>query len=220
MALTNTNQPPARIGPAGTSGTINNYHYKTNISTTLLLNGKPTQKSEKTNSHKNLSYQLNSAPITNQQSILKYMYHTSTESVSFQTTEKINQRVAAPLPETSGMHSDTTHHLKLERPSLTNYKNLVNATDIKKTKVPTRFVKHSKSSTQPVITKFLTKTPRATAKDLQTEPIQFKGRPQQADQPLPFPLEDSYPIGSKPCGSNDDRGPQDRKPTKGHCYLL
>jgi hypothetical protein len=214
MTPTNANKPPARKGPAGTSGTMNSYQHKTNVrSTTLLLKEKTTQKSENTNSHKNLSYQLHSAPVNNQQSILKYMYHTSPELAPFQTTEKINQRGAAPLSEKSGMQGEATDHLKLERPSLTNYNNLVNATDFKKTNVPTRFVKPSKSSTQPVITKFLTKTLSTMAKDLPTDSTQVKGRPRQVDQPFPLPLEDSYPIGSKPCESNDDRGPQDRKPT-------
>jgi hypothetical protein len=150
------------------------------------------------------------------------MYHNSApnETVSFQTTKKIKQSGAAPLPEESGTPGDATYHLKFARPSLTNNENLVNATNLKKLNIPTRFVKHSKSSTQPLITKFLTKTPSATDKDLLTEPSQFKGRSQQADQPFPLPLEDSYPFGSKSCGSNDDWGSQDRKPTKGHCYFF
>jgi hypothetical protein len=47
MTPTNTNQPPARKGPAGTPGTINDYNHQPNLmSTTLLLNEKPSQKSE------------------------------------------------------------------------------------------------------------------------------------------------------------------------------
>jgi hypothetical protein len=168
MTPTNFNQPPARKGPAGIPWTMNDYNPQTNMtSTNLLLHEKP-QKSENKNSHKKVPHNLNSAPATNQQSILNYMYHSSapTESVSVPTTSRIMQCRAATLPKETITTGDAPSHLNLAHPSLTNNKKPVNANNIKKLNVPPKYVKHIEPSSQPTITKFLKKNPNAPNKAL------------------------------------------------------